>query len=142
MSRKNKREKFLKVELLLYRSFTGRVFMRIYLEELVDRCHSRYHLRLLFPDIPFILQFDCGKELCGISISSKGCTVLDDLNRDAHFVIEGMDESVVSLLTGEERLSQLIEDGSLKVRGGYRPLLFVESVLWLTRSREKEPVEV
>jgi hypothetical protein len=39
-------------------------------------------------------------------------------------------------------LSQLIEDGSLEVRGGYRPLLFVESVLWLTRSREKEPVEV
>ncbi|WP_299743645.1 SCP2 sterol-binding domain-containing protein [uncultured Rossellomorea sp.] len=116
--------------------------MRIYLEELVDQCHSRYHLRLLFPDSPFVLHFDCGKDLYGISISSKGCDVLDDLSEDAHFVIEGMEEKVVSLLTGEERLSQLIEAGALEIRGGYRPLLFVESVLWLTRSRGKEPVKV
>ncbi|WP_044338176.1 SCP2 sterol-binding domain-containing protein [Rossellomorea aquimaris] len=116
--------------------------MRIYLEELVAQCHSRYHLRLLFPDSPFVLHFDCGKDLYGISISSKGCVVLDDLSEDAHFVIEGMEGKVVSLLTGEERLSQLIESGELKIRGGYRPLLFVESVLWLTRSRRKEPVEV
>lgn len=116
--------------------------MRIYLEELVDQCHSRYHLRLLFPDTPFILHFDCGSDVYGIIFSSKKCAVIDDLSGEAHFVIEGMKETVVSLLTGEERLSQLIEDGVLEVRGGYRPLLFVESVLWLTRSREIEPVEV
>lgn len=116
--------------------------MRIYLEGLVDQCHSRYHLRLLFPDNPFILHFDCGSDVYGIIISSKRCALLDDLSGDAHFVIEGMEETLVSLLSGEERLSQLIEDGSLAIRGGYRPLLFVESVLWLTRSREKEPIEV
>ncbi|PFA70386.1 hypothetical protein CN378_00935 [Bacillus sp. AFS015802] len=116
--------------------------MRIYLEELVDQCHSRYHLRLLFRDSPFILHFHCGNDLYGISISSKGCAVLEELSEDAHFVIEGVEDKVVSLLTGEERLSQLIEAGALEISGGYRPLLFVESVLWLTRSRGKEPVEV
>lgn len=116
--------------------------MRIYLEELIDQCHSRYHLRLLFPDNPFVLQFNCGDKIYGISVSTNGCAVLDQLNGEAHFVIEGEEERMVTLLTGEERLSQLIDGGMLKVKGGYRPLLFVESVLWLTRSRGKEPVEV
>ncbi|WP_201714211.1 hypothetical protein [Rossellomorea arthrocnemi] len=116
--------------------------MRIYLEELVDQCHSRYHLRLLFPDSPFILHFHCGNDIYGISISSSGCVVLDDVFGESHFVIEGEKVGMVDLLTGEERLSQLIESGTLEVRGGYRPLLFVESVLWLTRSRAKETVQV
>ena len=116
--------------------------MRIYLEELVDQCHSRYHLRLLFPDSPFILQFHCGKDLYGISISSRDCVVLNDLSQESHFVIKGKEEDMLSLLSGEERLSQLVESDILEVRGGYRQLLFVESVLWLTKSRVKEPVQV
>ena len=116
--------------------------MRIYLEELVDHCHSRYHLRLLFPDSPFILHFQCSDRIYGISISNSSCVVLDDAVSEAHFVIEGEEGDMISLLTGEERLSQLIEKGLLEVRGGYRPLLFVESVLWLTRSKGKEPVKV
>jgi hypothetical protein len=116
--------------------------MRIFLEELVDQCHSRYHLRLLFPDSPFILHFHCGKNLYGISISSSGCVVLDDMSMESHFVIEGEEREMISLLSGEEWLSQLIENGMLKVRGGYRQLLFVESVLWLTRSKGKETVQV
>ena len=116
--------------------------MRIYLEELVDQCHSRYHLRLLLPDSPFILHFRCENNVYGISISSSGCVVLDDLLEESHFVIEGEKRNIIPLLAGEERLSQLIEKGNLEVRGGYRPLLFVESVLWLTRSRRKEPVHV
>ncbi|KPL58974.1 SCP2 sterol-binding domain-containing protein [Rossellomorea vietnamensis] len=116
--------------------------MRIYLEELVDQCHSRYHLRLLFPDSAFILQFHCEKAVYGISISSGGCAVMTDHSGESHFVIEGKENDMLSLLSGEERLSQLIENNILKVRGGYRQLLFVESVLWLTRSRGKEPVQV
>ncbi|MEI2664426.1 SCP2 sterol-binding domain-containing protein [Rossellomorea sp. LJF3] len=116
--------------------------MRIYLEELVDQCHSRYHLRLLFPDSPFILQFRCEKEQYEISISNRGCAVLTDGSRESHFVIEGQEKDMLSLLTGEDRLSQLIENGILEVRGGYRQLLFIESILWLTRSRVKEPVQV
>ncbi|MDX8344204.1 hypothetical protein [Rossellomorea sp. YZS02] len=116
--------------------------MRLYLEELVDQCHSRYHLRLLFPDSPFILHFQCRDWIYGISISNSRCAVLEDIMPEAHFVIEGEEGDIISLLTGEERLSQLVEKGILEVRGGYRPLLFVESVLWLTRSRVKEPVKV
>ena len=116
--------------------------MRIYLEELVDQCHSRYHLRLLFPDSPFVLQFQCEKERYAISISNRGCAVLPDGSGESHFVIEGQEKDMLSLLSGEERLSQLIDNGILEVRGGYRQLLFVESILWLTRSRVKEPVQV
>lgn len=116
--------------------------MRIYLEELVDQCHSRYHLRLLFPESPFILQFQCEKERFAISISNRDCAVLPDGDGESHFVIEGQEMDMLSLLTGEVRLSQLIENGILEVRGGYRQLLFVESILWLTRSRSKEPVQV
>ncbi|MCA1061176.1 SCP2 sterol-binding domain-containing protein [Rossellomorea aquimaris] len=116
--------------------------MRIYLEKLVDQCHSRYHLRLLFPDSPFILQFQCGERTYGISISNSDCDVLDHGLTDSHFIIKGEEADMVSLLSGEERLSQMIEKGVLEVRGGYRPLLFTESVLWLTRSRGKEPVRV
>lgn len=116
--------------------------MRIYLEELVDQCHSRYHLRFLFPDSPFILHFQCRNQTYGISISNRQCLVLEDAMPEAHFVIEGVEEDMISLLTGEERLSQLIERGLLEIRGGYRPLLFVESVLWLTRPKIRESVEV
>ncbi|MCA1065002.1 hypothetical protein QTG56_09240 [Rossellomorea sp. AcN35-11] len=116
--------------------------MRIYLEGLVDQCHSRYHLQLLFPDNPFILYFECENDAYGVSISSKGCTVLNDLSEEPHFVIEGLEGEMTPLFTGEERLSQLIEEGVLEIRGGYRPLLFVESVLWLTKSRSKEHIVV
>lgn len=89
--------------------------MRKYLEELVDQCQSRYHLQFLFPDHPFILQFQCREETYGISISSRGCTV-EEQCEEAHFIIEGEQNHIVSLFSGEDRLSQLIEAGMLSVK--------------------------
>jgi hypothetical protein len=117
--------------------------MRNLLEKLIDQCRSKYHLQLLFPSDPFILQFDCENQHYTISLSNKECFIVEDGNTfEPGFVIEGNEEMITCVLTGQELLSRMIEHNQLSVRGGYRPLLFVESVLWLTRPVLKETVDI
>ena len=117
--------------------------MRKYLESVVKECHERSHLHLLFPDNPFILQITCGENMYGISISKNKCEVIDEINPlQSQLVIQGEKETLTRLFSGQERLSQMVEEGLLEVIGGYRPLLFGESLLWLTRSEKEELIEV
>ncbi len=110
-----------------------------YIEELVNQCNSRFHLRFLFPIEPFFLHVDCENRLYGVSISNTGCRILTEFNdNDPDFILRGDSEEVRNVFNGQARLSQLIDEGKIEVTGGYRPLLFVESVLWLTRSEEEE----
>ncbi|WP_064092891.1 hypothetical protein [Rossellomorea aquimaris] len=117
--------------------------MRHYLECVVKECHERYHLHLLFPDNPFILQITCGENIFGISVSKNKCEVIDEIDPlQSQLVIQGEEEILTRLFSGQERLSQMVDDGLLEVTGGYRPLLFGESLLWLTRSEKEELIEV
>jgi hypothetical protein len=117
--------------------------MRNLLEKLIEQCRSKYHLQLLFPSDPFILQFDCENQHYTISLSNKECLIVEDGDTiEPGFVIEGNEEMITCVLSGKELLSRMIEHNQLSVRGGYRPLLFVESVLWLTRPVLKETVDI
>lgn len=117
--------------------------MKNYLETLIERCHSKYHLQLLFPSEPFILEFKCKDQRYTISLSNTRCSVMEDgTESEPQFVIDGNEEMIISVLKGQELLSRMVENDQLSVKGGYRPLLFVESVLWLTRSTIKETVEI
>jgi hypothetical protein len=127
----------------LSKKIRGRVFMRNLLDTLIDQCHSKYHLQLLFPSDPFILQLECESQRYTLSFSNKECFVAEDINNlEPQFVITGNEEMITTVLAGNELLSRLVESDQLSVKGGYRPLLFVESVLWLTRPMIKEPVEI
>jgi hypothetical protein len=117
--------------------------MRNLLDKLIDQCHSKYHLQLLFPSDPFILQLECENQCYTLSFSNKECFVAEELsNLEPQFVIKGSEEMITTVLAGHELLSRMAERDQLSVKGGYRPLLFVESVLWLTRPMLKEPVEI
>ncbi|KMK91856.1 hypothetical protein [Rossellomorea marisflavi] len=117
--------------------------MREYLEKVVDQCETRYHLQLLFPDTPFVLHFQCGTSGHSLSISNKGCNVLPDPHPDPNLTITAGDvRRLIALLEGNERLTSLVDKKEIEVRGGYRHLLFAESVLWLTRFHMVEPVSV
>ncbi|MCA1055518.1 hypothetical protein LCM10_11030 [Rossellomorea aquimaris] len=117
--------------------------MKMLFEKFIERCHTKYHLQSLFPSEPFILQVVCNGETYTISLSVNGCMIENvDCLAQPEFIIEGSEEEITSLVRGEDLLSRKIDSGQLSVKGGYRPLLFVESVLWLTRQATKEPVEL
>jgi hypothetical protein len=117
--------------------------MRKRLETLIEQCRSKYHLQLLFPSNPFILDFQCEDQRYTISLSNKGCMIVEDIKGlDPQFVIQGNEDMIACLLEGDELLSRMIESNQLEIKGGYRPMLFVESVLWLTRPVVKETVEI
>lgn|GEM_PF-2573289 len=117
--------------------------MREYLEKVVDQCETRYHLQLLFPDTPFVLHFQSGSSGYSLSISNKECSVLPNPHPEPHLTITaGHERQLLSLFAGNERLTSLVDKKDVLVRGGYRHLLFAESVLWLTRFHIVEPVSV
>ncbi|WP_175990440.1 hypothetical protein [Bacillus sp. Marseille-Q1617] len=117
--------------------------MRNHLETLIEQCHAKYHLQLLFPSDPFILAFECENQRYTISLSNNECFIMEDsMKSEPQFFIDGNKEMITRVLKGDELLSRMVENNQLSVRGGYRPLLFVESVLWLTRPIIKETVEI
>ncbi|XXM70459.1 hypothetical protein ACQ0QQ_12060 [Lysinibacillus sphaericus] len=114
-----------------------------HLETLIDQCRSKYHLQLLFPSNPFILDFQCEDQRYTISLSKKECMIVEHpMGHDPQFEIHGKEDMIACLLEGEDLLSRMVENNQLDIKGGYRPLLFVESVLWLTRPAVKETVEI
>ncbi|OIU66948.1 SCP2 sterol-binding domain-containing protein [Rossellomorea aquimaris] len=114
-----------------------------HLETLIEQCRSKYHLQLLFPSNPFILDFQCEDQRYTISLSNKECKIVEDpMAHDPQFVIQGNEDMIACLLEGEELLSRMVENNQLDIKGGYRQLLFIESVLWLTRPVVKETVEI
>ncbi|KSU58675.1 hypothetical protein AS034_19400 [[Bacillus] enclensis] len=117
--------------------------MRKHLETLIEQCRSKYHLQLLFPSNPFILDIQCKDQRYTISLSSKACMIVEDSNGlESQFLIKGTEDMIACLIKGNELLSHMVDQDQLEIKGGYRPLLFVESVLWLTRPVVKETVEI
>jgi hypothetical protein len=117
--------------------------MRKHLETLIEQCRSKYHLQLLFPSNPFILGVRCKDQLYTVSLSNKDCMIVENTKGyDPQFVIQGNEEMIACLFEGDELLSRMVENNQLEIKGGYRPLLFVESVIWLTRPVVKETVEI
>ncbi|WP_409295206.1 hypothetical protein V1498_18255 [Peribacillus sp. SCS-26] len=54
---------------------------------------------------------------------------------NAHFYIEGREESLRALIMGREKLQTLVKENQLKVTGSFRDLLYLEAVFLLNKPR-------
>ncbi len=110
---------------------------------MLEECKSRYHLKALMPESPFIVAFDNGNE---VKLAAFGrrveLTIVAAEDYEPDFLITGSPDRIQELLTGKEKLSVLSRRQEIDVRGTYRGLLFVESILTLCRVQDAEPVVI
>ncbi|WP_456273447.1 hypothetical protein [Bacillus sp. AK031] len=110
---------------------------------MLEECKLRYHLRSLMPEKPFVVAFDNGEDLKLITLGRNvEPGLVNKENPEIDFLIEGTPDVIADLLNGRERLSLVSSREEVTVKGTYRGLLFVESVLTLCRKYEVEPVVV
>jgi hypothetical protein len=109
----------------------------------LNECKLRYHLKSLMPEKPFVVAFDNGEDLKMIRLGRNvELGIVNEEVPEIDFLIEGNPEVITELLDGSERLSLAASREEVTVKGTYRGLLFVESVLTLCRKYEIEPIVV
>ncbi|WP_421381184.1 hypothetical protein ACOJQI_19435 [Bacillus salacetis] len=110
---------------------------------MLEECKTRYHLKALMPDTPFIVAFDNGVEVKMVSFGRNiELSIVKEKNCESDLTVKGSPGLINDLLDGRERLSVLSSRQEIAVTGTYRGLLFVESVLTLCRIYDTEPVVV
>ncbi|MBM7586185.1 hypothetical protein JOC86_002727 [Bacillus pakistanensis] len=107
----------------------------------LEECQSRFHLRMLLPEVPFLITLESLTAKYTISLKKhESPKIVQEAHND--FYIFADEKMMVDLLKGNERLTALVESGHVKINGSFRGLLFAEAVLWLCREHEVNPVMI
>ncbi len=117
--------------------------MRSELEKFVDACQTSFHVKTLFPIEPMFFTFHISNGTPHyIMVSQSKCSVLDNPPESTDFVLKGEKSSFLRLFYENTRLTTLVDQSELTIEGPYRHMLFIESLLWLCRSRSQESMIV
>ncbi|ALC82289.1 MULTISPECIES: hypothetical protein [Bacillus] len=102
--------------------------------EWAETTKSRLFLKPLLSKSPLLIAFAGEREIISISINEEGLMAQRSPSEGekSHLVFFGEQHEIICLLQGDIPLQQLVQSGTVKVKGSFRALLRLEAILWLT----------
>ncbi|KYD06157.1 SCP2 sterol-binding domain-containing protein [Bacillus atrophaeus] len=100
--------------------------------EVLEEEYQRLFLKPLLNASTLLITFQGETEAFTFSINERGEMKKISQPKTSNLTFYGNQEEIIHLLHGDTSLQNLIQSGSLKVKGSFRALLKLEAILWLT----------
>ncbi|KMM56785.1 hypothetical protein ACH95_16890 [Bacillus glycinifermentans] len=99
---------------------------------LVEREERAPFLKPLLSTTALLITFQAEKEAFTVTINEQGEMEKSSPVEKAHLTFFGEQSEIIDLLHGDISLQNLVQRGTIKVKGSFRALLKLEAILWLT----------
>ncbi|KAA6450572.1 SCP2 sterol-binding domain-containing protein [Bacillus swezeyi] len=99
---------------------------------LIEREDRSLFLKPLLSTTALLITFQGEKEAFTLAINEQGEMEKSAIPKNAHLTFFGEQSEIIDLLHGDISLQQLVQRGTVKVKGSFRALLKLEAILWLT----------
>jgi hypothetical protein len=114
-------------------SIKGSERMSELLKQFIKECNKRNHISLLLPEKGMYVKILIGESQYGFFISKEAITL--ELSEESHTIvqIECNLQTAIAWLSGKVKLRELINQKTMKVKGSFRDVLRLESIVMLAK---------